>query len=197
MAMIFGPKGHFFGVRCGKSEFNDGVIPFSKLHQLFSTYHPDLVSKNDEYHTTNLISFLITLGICHLLTEDEAKNSLHYDPKGVYEFPELTGVSDLPFLPTDPDENAQSDNKILCVVFDGITNYLFSILRKKLILHKDPRYRSFLNSLIVKRKPHNNMELWFQKNDKLYVVVRGKSPLESTTDINRLLDSQVCFPSCP
>jgi hypothetical protein len=183
MAMIFGPKGQFFGAKCGKSEFHDGIIPFSKLHDLFSRYQTDLVPNGEQRETQNIISLFEALGICRRLGEAESKAFFHDEANGVYEFPELTSVSDLPFLPTD--DNFSPDHKILCVVFDSISHYVFSKIRRKLIIDKDPKYKSFLNSIILRR--HENMELWFQKGDKLYVIARGKYPFNSTHELEQVL----------
>lgn len=183
MAMLFGPKPHFYGVRCGRSEFSDGVIAFLKLHYLFSHYQRDLVPNGTEDETKNILSFFATLGTCRQLTELES-TSFGVEENGFYEFPELTQISDLPFLPSESVPN--HNHRTLCIMFDSMNHYLYSRLRKKLIPFKDPRYKSFLNSIILKR--HQNMELWFQKEDKLYVVIRGGSPQTSLTDIAVILE---------
>lgn len=50
-------------------------------------------------------------------------------------------------------------------------------MRQSLIRLKDPRYKAFLNSIIAKNG--NNMDLWFHRNDKLYVIIRGEDPRAS------------------
>lgn len=200
--MVFGPKGHFFGIRCGKSEFSDGIIPFSKLHDLFSRYQRELVPKGTENETKTILSFFETLGSCRRLTDPESA-SLGVEPNGFYEFPELTPISELPLLPsettqqqqqpsdTDKDKPSVVEHKIHCVVFDSMNRVLFSRLKKKLIPFKDPKYKSFSNSLILSR--HENMELWFQQDEKLTVVIRGATPTASVLDMGLLV---VCYRDC-
>lgn len=191
MALIFGPKAHFYGVSCGKSEFDGGIIPFSKIHRLFCKYQTDLIPNETPNETKIVLSFFRTLGICRLLNPDEA-HVLHFNPDKddddqdpVYEFSDLTQISELPFLPSDP-ENAET-HRVLCILFENVTQYWFSQLRQKnLILLKDKNYKSFLNSVIVRRHV-TNLELWFHKGERLYIIIRGppENLQNSIDDINK------------
>lgn len=187
LALIFGPKAHFLGPDCGRAvEYESGLISFSKLHHLFRTHQKDLVPDGTHAQTNIVISFFKTLGICRQVSKDEAK--AHHFPPGeaVFEFPDLCQISDLPFLPSEqqPDKEPEMEqSKVLCVGFHGFTQYDFSKLRQKLVSMKHPIYRSFLNSIIVKR--NNCLELWFHRGEHLQVIIRGPTPIRSINDIDR------------
>jgi TPR repeat protein len=176
MSLIFGPKPHFYGANCGRSEFEGGIIPFSDLHRLFCLHQPDLVSGKEE-ETKMVCAFFQMLGVCRILKQDE---DAHCDNEDIYEFPELLRESEYPFLPSDPKTDAC--HKVLCVCFDNVTRCSFLQFRQQLVSSKQLVYKPYLNSVIISR--HDNLELWFHKDNKLHVLTRGPNLEASINDIH-------------
>src|SRR5262245_37598209 len=141
MALIFGPKAHFFGADCGRlPEYESGIIPFSRLHYLFGTYCKDLVPRGTEKESKTVISFFKELGICREIAKEEAK-ALHFiTSEKIYEFPDLCQISDLHILPS---EIGIENHKTLCFRFKKMTQHDFSKIRQNLASVKDPNYKSF------------------------------------------------------
>jgi len=192
--LVIGPSAHFYGVKGGRSAFQGGIIPFAKLHELFS-FQGDLVPNKREEETKVLLSFFSSLGICRLMTPGELKGQSFGSKDEVYEFFDLCDISDLPFLPSEPDA---ADYKVLAIEYENVTQYLFTTLRKSLVNQKDPLYRSSLNSILVRRgqkllnaegkqEGTYNLELWFHKETKLFIVIRGNNLNESLRIIEQTI----------
>lgn len=87
------------------------MIPFSQLHDIFTNYQKNLVPNGTENETRIVLSLFSILGFCRLLSNDEL--SLNHFNEDVYEFPDLSEISEVPFLPS---EAGTENQKILCVV---------------------------------------------------------------------------------
>lgn len=147
----------------------DEIRGFVTIDQAHAALSPGMALNTD-----SVLSVLQALGICTELFDEGSK---------VFEFPHLTQMSNVYYLPTESGTSKLED-RMISITADSISPFHFSKLRRMLLKEKDRRsqFKCFMNSFIL--RGNSTFELWFHQDFKLHVLIRGPTPQDNVKAIH-------------